>query len=198
MLRRFMRSPLRAATVAMVLTAAVVGGTSVALASIPDSHGIIHGCYQAKGTAHDLKVINNRVTARCPRGYTSLNWSQTGPKGASGLSHGYSTESIDGYTLSASPETTVVTTPALPAGSYVVNATVSFTAATGENIVQCFLTHAPGNASGGTVSANNGVATIPLTAGVTLTAPAKIAVQCSGSGATTGENISAIAVNALN
>jgi hypothetical protein len=198
MLRRFMRTPVRAAMVATVFIAAVVGGTSIALASIPDSHGVIHGCYQTTGTAHNLKVVNNRVTAHCPRGYTSLNWSQTGPKGSSGLSHGYSTESIDGHTLSSSSNTTVVATAKLPAGSYIVDATVSFTAVTGENIVQCFLTNAPGNASGGTVSANNGLTTIPLTAGVTLTAPATIAVQCSGSGATTGENISAIAVNALN
>jgi hypothetical protein len=91
-----------------------------------------------------------------------------------------------------------VATAKLPAGSHIVDATVSFTAVTGENIVQCFITNAPGNASGGTVSANNGLATIPLTAGVTLTAPATIGVQCSGSGETTGENISAIAVNALN
>jgi hypothetical protein len=198
MLRRFVRTPLRAAAVAMVLTAVVVAGTSAALASIPDAHGVIHGCYQASGTAHELKVINNHVTARCPRGYSSLNWSQTGKKGPSGLSHGYSAESIDGFTLSSSSNTTVVATAKLPAGSYIVNATVSFTAVTGENIVQCFLTHAPGNASGGTVSANNGLTTIPLTAGVTLAAPATIAVQCSGSGSTTGENISAIAVNALN
>jgi hypothetical protein len=197
MLRRFVRTPLRAAMVAVVLTAALAGGASVALASIPDSHGVIHGCYQTAGTAHALKVINNRSTARCPRGYTSLNWNQAGPKGSSGVSHGYSTESIDGHTLSSSSNTTVVATPKLPAGSYIVNATVSFTAVTGENIVQCFLTHAPGNASGGTVSANNGLTTIPLTAGITLTAPTTIAVQCAGSGATTGENISAIAVNTL-
>ena len=117
MLRRWMRTPLRAAAAAMVLAAAVAGGTSVALASIPDSHGVIHGCYQASGTAHQLKVINNRSTARCPRGYISLNWSQKGPKGLSGLSHGYSTESIDGHTLSSSSNTTVVATPRLPAGS---------------------------------------------------------------------------------
>jgi hypothetical protein len=78
------------------------------------------------------------------------------------------------------------------------NATVSFTAVAGENIVQCFLANAPGNASGGTVSSNNGLATIPLTAGITLTAPAAITVQCAGSGQTTGENISAIAVSTLN
>lgn len=198
MRHRLMRTPVRVATMALVLSAAVAGGATVALASIPDSHGVIHGCYLTKGTVHNLNVVNNRVTARCPRGYSALNWSQTGPRGAVGLSRGYSEESIDGITLSSSSNTTVVTTATLPAGSYIVNATVSFTAVTGENIVQCFLTHAPGNASGGTVSANNGLATIPLTAGVTLTAPAKIAAQCSGSGQTTGENVTAIAVNALN
>jgi len=197
MLRRFTRTPLRAAAVTALLLAAVAGTTSIALASIPDSHGVIHGCYQTKGTAHNLKVINNKVTARCPRGYSALNWNQAGPKGPAGLSHGYSTESIDGHTLGSSSET-VVATATLPAGSYIVNATVTVTAATGENIAQCFITNASGNASGGTVSANNGITTIPLTAGLTLSAPAVIAVQCAGSGETLGENITAIAVNDLN
>jgi len=201
MLRRFMRTPLRAATVAAAFLAVLAGATSVALASIPDSRGVIHGCYQTSGTAHTLKVINNAVTARCPRGYSGLNWSQAGRKGSpgpAGLSHGYSTESIDGLTLSESSNTTVVATSTLPAGSYIVNATVAFTAVTGENIVQCFITGAGGSASGGTVSSNNGITTIPLTAGVTLSSPSTITVQCAGSGHTTGENITAIAVNDLN
>ena len=201
MLRRLMRTPLRAAAVAAALLAVLAGATSVALASIPDSHGVIHGCYQTSGTAHKLTVINNAVTAHCPRGYSGLNWSQAGPKGSpgsAGLSHGYSTESIDGRTLSESSDTTVVATSTLPAGSYIVNATVTFTAVTGENIAQCFITGAGGSASGGTVAANNGITTIPLTAGITLSSPAAIAVQCAGSGETTGENITAIAVSDLN
>jgi hypothetical protein len=200
MLRRFISTPLRAAVVATTFLAALAGATSVALASIPDSHGVIHGCYQKSGTAHNLRVINNAVTAHCPRGYSGLNWSQAGPKGSpgrAGLSHGYSTESIDGHSLSESSNTTVVATSKLPAGSYIVNATVTFTAVSGENIVQCFITGASGNTSGGTVSSNNGITTIPLTAGVTLRSPATIAVQCAGSGGTTGENITAIAVNDL-
>ncbi len=126
MLRRFMSTPLRAAVVATAFLAVIAGATSVALASIPDSHGVIHGCYQKSGTAHNLRVINNAVTAHCPRGYSGLNWSQAEPKGSlgpAGLSHGYSTESIDGHTLSESSNTTVVATAKLPAGSYIVNAT---------------------------------------------------------------------------
>jgi hypothetical protein len=60
----------------------VAGGTA-ADASIPaspvDGSGVIHGCYDSGG---NVKVIN--VSATCPKGYTSLNWSQTGPQGATG------------------------------------------------------------------------------------------------------------------
>jgi hypothetical protein len=198
MVRQLLSTPLRIAAVATVLIAAVAGTASIALASIPAPHGVIHGCYQKSGTAHSLKVINSAVTARCPRGYSALDWSQTGPKGPASPTHGYSAESIDGYTLSDSSRTTVVATPTLPAGSYIVNATVTFTAVTGVNIVQCYITNAPGNTSDGTVSTNNGLATIPLTAGLSLSAPAPVTVQCVGSGSTTGENITAIPVSDLN
>lgn len=61
------------ASVAAVLAAVVVGG--VGWASIPDSGGFIHGCYKTGGTNHKLSIIDDSVTASCPHGYTSLNWS---------------------------------------------------------------------------------------------------------------------------
>jgi hypothetical protein len=57
----------------------VVVATGVSWASIPDSSGVVHGCYKTKGTAHALKVIDNSVSASCPSGYTSLNWDQSPP-----------------------------------------------------------------------------------------------------------------------
>jgi hypothetical protein len=60
------------ACTAAVLAAVVVGG--VGWASIPDSSGFIHGCYQIAGTKHKLSIIDSTVTANCPHGYTSLNW----------------------------------------------------------------------------------------------------------------------------
>jgi hypothetical protein len=65
-------------TVALV----AVGGTAfAAVSSIPDSSGVIHGCYDSGGK---VRVINTSVTSKCPKGYTPLNWSQTGPRGPAG------------------------------------------------------------------------------------------------------------------
>lgn len=58
------------------VTAAVLAG-GAAYASIPDSGGVIHGCYDGGG---NLKVVD----ATCPRGYTALNWNQQGPRGQAG------------------------------------------------------------------------------------------------------------------
>ena len=57
-----------------------VGG--VAAASIPDGNGVIHGC--RKNTDGSLRVIDTAKTSTCPNGYTSLDWSQTGPQGPAG------------------------------------------------------------------------------------------------------------------
>jgi hypothetical protein len=70
--------PLRA-----VLITAALGisfGAGVALASIPDSSGEIHGCYGKNG---DLRVIDP-VSGNCRGEETALNWSQGGPIGPQG------------------------------------------------------------------------------------------------------------------
>jgi hypothetical protein len=60
---------------AVVLTLAIAGG--VAYAAIPDG-GVIQGCYDTGG---NLKVVSGPP---CPKGYTSLQWNQQGPKGDKG------------------------------------------------------------------------------------------------------------------
>jgi hypothetical protein len=47
-----------------------------------------------------------------------------GPQGPSGLSQAFSVASIDGFTLNDTSSTTVASSQPVPAGSYVVNATV--------------------------------------------------------------------------
>jgi hypothetical protein len=77
--RRGAGSRLLIAAVAVV--AAVSGAlvaTGVSGASIPDSGGVIHGCYKTSGSAHALKVIDNSKTS-CPKGSTALNWDQSPP-----------------------------------------------------------------------------------------------------------------------
>jgi hypothetical protein len=50
----------------------------VAWAAIPDSDGVIQGCYNSGG---NIKVVSELP---CPKGYTSLPWNQQGPKGDPG------------------------------------------------------------------------------------------------------------------
>jgi hypothetical protein len=66
-----------------VLAVAVLAGTAgPALASIPDSGGVIHGCHVVKGGA--LSVIDTGAGQSCPKGTTPLDWSQQGPQGPAG------------------------------------------------------------------------------------------------------------------
>ena len=58
-----------------------LAGGGIAYASIPDSSGVIHGCYKTENG--QLRVIN--VPGKtCTPGETPLNWNQTGPNGARG------------------------------------------------------------------------------------------------------------------
>jgi hypothetical protein len=74
--------PSPALLVAIVALAVALGG--VAYAAIPDSAGVIHGCYSRTGA---LSVINTSAGQTCGRGTTALNWNQTGPQGQPGLSN---------------------------------------------------------------------------------------------------------------
>lgn len=96
MMRQLFASPLRAAAGASIVTALVVGGVGFAFASIPDSGGVIHGCYQASGTVHDLRVIDSAKTAKCPTGYKPLNWNQTGPQGPQGIQGPQGAQGVQG------------------------------------------------------------------------------------------------------
>jgi hypothetical protein len=58
---------------------------AVAVATIPDASGVIHGCYNKSG---DLRVIDDAVET-CKQNETPLNWNQTGPQGPSGPLSGW-------------------------------------------------------------------------------------------------------------
>jgi hypothetical protein len=99
------RNRLQAAAVGAVLVGSLTAGVSYA--AIPDSSGIIHGCYNIKTGA--LKVIDSAVKAGCPKNTTSLNWNQTGPPGAPS----YATT----MTITASGQGTAALS--IPLGSYI-------------------------------------------------------------------------------
>jgi hypothetical protein len=69
--------------VLIALLALVFGG--VAYATIPDSSGVIHGCYSnvTNGTLRYLRVIDS-PTQVCRSDETAINWNQAGTPGATG------------------------------------------------------------------------------------------------------------------
>src|SRR6266567_4400579 len=67
---------------AAVALAVVISGGAIAYASIPDSAGVIHGCYTVKGGA--LRVIDTAKGQTCASGQHGLNWNQKGSQGPAG------------------------------------------------------------------------------------------------------------------
>jgi len=74
----------RALMLAIAVCALFAGGVGIALASIPDSGGVIHGCYKTSNPGQGALIIIDSASQSCPSGTTSLNWSQTGPQGPAG------------------------------------------------------------------------------------------------------------------
>jgi hypothetical protein len=134
-----------------VLTA---GGWFTAYASIPDSSGVIHGCYtKASGS---LRVIDTGAAATCRVGETPLDWSQTGPQGSqgtqgpqgpAGATHAWAATSASVVAPSDPNELLgidVVSVSNLPPGNYVAwVAGETNVTGTGEDFSECAL-----NASG--------------------------------------------------
>jgi hypothetical protein len=77
--RRFVASRIiGAATLSSLL---VIVAATAAIASIPDSEGVIHGCYQQK--TGSLRVIDSSA-ATCRPHEVAIEWNRTGPQGPAG------------------------------------------------------------------------------------------------------------------
>src|SRR5579862_8663149 len=75
-------------------------GAGVAYATIPDSGGTIHGCYDNK--SGQLRVIDPSAGGACTNKETSLSWSQTGPQGPpgqNGTNGTNGTNGVSGYEI---------------------------------------------------------------------------------------------------
>jgi hypothetical protein len=78
-----MRARTRLLAIGGVMALTVGGGTAfAAMAGGPVSNGVVQGCYDSGG---NLKVLLPGETS-CPKGYTALDWNQTGSAGATGPS----------------------------------------------------------------------------------------------------------------
>jgi hypothetical protein len=71
-----------------------------AYAAIPDSSGVIHGCYATKNGA--LRVIDS--SAKCANAELALNWNQVGPRGEPGPAGPAGAQGPKGDTGAAGPQ----------------------------------------------------------------------------------------------
>ncbi len=71
---------------ALAVAALGLAAGGIAYASLPDSNGIIHGCYNPSGAKSSggtsLNIIDSPYA--CPKGQQAITWNQQGPKGATG------------------------------------------------------------------------------------------------------------------
>lgn len=74
--------PSRGTALAVLALAAVLGGG--AHAAIPDSAGVIHGCYDNSSGKLRVFDTDDARPKGCGNGETSLSWSQQGPQGVPG------------------------------------------------------------------------------------------------------------------
>jgi hypothetical protein len=129
-----------------VVVAAIAAG--LAYAAIPDAHGLIHACYSPNGsTATNGTQLNivDADRASCSKGQQAISWNQTGPAGRDGRdgldgakgdkgdkgdpgvpgpSDAYANYG-DGVHTIGDGLTQTVASVTVPAGSYVLSATVA-------------------------------------------------------------------------
>ena len=76
------------ALVALAAVGALLGLAGIAYATIPDSNGVIHGCYTKASSSTQppgsLRVIDTGLGQSCGLNEVALNWNQQGVKGATG------------------------------------------------------------------------------------------------------------------
>ena len=101
--------------VAVCLGGAVFGIVSAVQAAIPDSNGVIHGCYQYTQTNNNggaLRVIDTDKNQICRKLEKPLNWNQTGPTGPTGPTGATGVVAL--YAISGQPDDPIASGAAFP------------------------------------------------------------------------------------
>jgi hypothetical protein len=182
--RALPKTRLRVVVVAAGVVILVVTAAGVAAASIPDSSGLVHGCYPATAATngtHALTVINAAKTSACPSGYKSLNWNVNGPDG-------YSTQTSGTH---LNDTLTQVASLTLAAGSYVINANAwleNDSPSSSSSLAVCELVfgsatdEAEAGLAGGTANAPLNDQTVSMTAAATVTSSTDATLSCEAVG----------------
>jgi hypothetical protein len=153
-----------------------------AYATIPDTGGVIHACYDAGNRV--LRVIDTEAGEACRSQETALSWNQTGPQGPEGPrgpSDGYVTSLTGGPGIEVDQNVDVLSL-SLPAGDYMLSASARVQRdRPGTSRVVCDFRVGGGPFATGYVESLDGadaVATIAATNGVSLSADEMVHLTC--------------------
>ncbi len=170
---------------AAVVTAAVAAAAaSIAMATIPDDSGVIHGCYSTLPLSGQLRVVDTATAKSCRANEKPLDWNQqgrrgvtgpTGPAGPSGISQAWFKEASS----PAYPNPFTLLSLSLPAGTYMVTLTGEAidASADGQVRVQCFV---PTTAMNASVFVTGQAGSLASSGVVSLASPGSIDVKCDG------------------
>jgi hypothetical protein len=102
----------------------LIGLGGIAYATIPDSEGVIHGCYR-KSTG-SLRVIDTDAGETCSSAEKPVSWNQTGPTGPTGPSDAWDAQPVG--TVPTGGEDTELNggVTDLPPGSYLLTGSVTW------------------------------------------------------------------------
>ena len=179
----------RIGLVSLVITAILLA-FGVAYASIPDSGGVIHACYDSGN--HVLHVIDTEAGEVCHSQEKELSWNKRGPQGPQGPagprgpSDGYTTYLLPNNAKSLVGHDENVLTLSLPPGSYIFTASVRIERSTsGSSSVFCNFRVGGGPFGNGYLEQLDGadaVATVAATTGFSLTQTEDVHLTCRGFG----------------
>jgi hypothetical protein len=166
--------PLRLAVLAAVVVGVATVG--VAYASIPDSNGLIHGCYSPNGSKANggaqLDIVDSDV-ATCTKGQQAIAWDQTtsayDDEGSKVIAGDHSWNTIESISV--------------PAGAYVVSASLRLnaTSAPTSTEVTCVVTSdtaAVLDASGQSTTQPGIVVQMPLLGRAITRAQSSLDLEC--------------------
>src|SRR5690349_4321361 len=75
----------RGGVVAIAIAAFGLAVGGIAYASIPDSNGVIHACYNTGANPSGaVRVVDTGLNVSCSKNEKPLTWNQTGPQGPQG------------------------------------------------------------------------------------------------------------------
>lgn len=180
----------------VLVVTGVALGAGIAYGSIPDSSGVIHGCYSKSSSTSvppgSLRVIDTGLGQSCGQNEGTLSWNQqgvkgaTGPKGATGapgpaeLPDVWSDECTSCSNKSIASWTQVMS-KGLPAGTFFVVAKVQLNDLNTGTEFQCHLRDSSTQFDdSGIDTGSPGSGLVILQHMVSLSAPETIEVDCIG------------------